>query len=169
MFNIIIVVISIILVGLLTGAAVYYGGKAFTDGNAKSEANRIVIEAQQITGAVVAYNVRESSNLTFSTDCQTNGTNCFTDLIDRGYLTASPRSKEKEWKAVDLDGNGSPDTLLRAGLEIKQCAMVNFVAGAITEEVAKKAGPEAIPVCNDSGNGAYVCCCSGSDCPVPTP
>lgn len=166
MFNIIVVVISIILVGLMTGAAVYYGGIVYTESNAKADATRVLTEAQQISGAVIAYNVRESNPLTFNTTCQEKGTECFVDLIDKGYLAAAPNSKEKEWKVVDIDSDGTPDTLLKAGLESKQCAMANFVAGAITESVAKAGGLAAIPACNTAGIGKFVCCCEGTDCPT---
>ena len=55
MFSLIITIISIALVAALAIATIYYGGSAFTQGNAKSSASTLTAQAQQIMGAVTLY------------------------------------------------------------------------------------------------------------------
>lgn len=55
MFSLIIAVVSIAIVALLAVAAVYYGGDAFTQGQATADAAKLINGGQQLAGAVQMY------------------------------------------------------------------------------------------------------------------
>ncbi len=52
MFQIILAIIGIALVVALAGAGLYYGGDAWTTGNAKATAATYVNQAQQVSAAI---------------------------------------------------------------------------------------------------------------------
>mgnify|MGYP006140463155 CR=1 FL=1 len=53
MFSLIITIISIVLVGLLAVATIYYGGDAFSNRGDEARADRVLNEGQQLAGAAV--------------------------------------------------------------------------------------------------------------------
>ncbi len=57
MANLIITVISIALVAVAALMGAYYGGSAFMDGQAKSYANTVISQAEQVSAAYQLYNI----------------------------------------------------------------------------------------------------------------
>lgn len=53
MFSLIITIISIVLVGLLAVATIYYGGDAFSNRGDEARADKLLNEGQQLAGASV--------------------------------------------------------------------------------------------------------------------
>lgn len=51
MFSLVIAVISVLLVAALALAVIYYGGSAFSDGEASAQASRLINQGQQVLGA----------------------------------------------------------------------------------------------------------------------
>ncbi|MBM24115.1 MAG: hypothetical protein CL760_00005, partial [Chloroflexi bacterium] len=92
MFSLIISIIAIALVAALALASIYYGGDAFQEGTAKSEASTVINQGQQIQAAVTMAEIDEVvvSNLQ-------------TDLVDSGeYLKEVPQVRSNAWT---LNGN----------------------------------------------------------------
>ena len=81
MFTLIITIIAIALVAALAIASIYYGGSAFTQGSAKSNASALVAQAQQIAGANDLYANDKSG--AFDTSIG--------DLVSGGYLASQPQ------------------------------------------------------------------------------
>jgi len=79
MFSLIITIISVALVAILAIAALYYGGSSFNDGTVKAQAAQLIVEGQQIEGAVTIF---YSDNERYPTDLN--------ELVSSGYLTSIP-------------------------------------------------------------------------------
>ena len=119
MFQLIVAVIAIALVIILTLAAVWYGGSAFTEGQAKADYARNVNTATQIEGAMQLYYANNSVNAPGEDDVLLN------NLVDYGYLREIPFG---DWSVT-------PDSLYRP-IEIQsvgQCAIMNRAAGYDTD------------------------------------
>ena len=63
MFNLIITIIAIILVAAVTGASVYYGGKAFNKSGADADAAALINGSQQIAAAYTLATAQSSELL----------------------------------------------------------------------------------------------------------
>ena len=92
MFALIISIIAIALVVALAGATLYYGGDAFTQGNARSTAAALVNQGQQIAGAWTL----------FEADHGGASPAALTDLTDTNngnvsYLAAIPTAPVGAW------------------------------------------------------------------------
>ena len=103
MFALIISIIAIALVVALAGATLYYGGDAFTQGNARSTAAALVNQGQQIAGAWTL----------FEADHGGASPVALTDLTDTtggkaSYLAAIPTAPVGSWalngSAVEISG-----------------------------------------------------------------
>lgn len=79
MFNLIITLISIALVSLLAAIALFYGGAAVLDGDAKSQAAALANQAQQVTTALTLYYQDHNAY-----------PSALSDLVDQKYLSALP-------------------------------------------------------------------------------
>jgi len=112
MFSLIITIIAIALVASLALASVYYGGDAFTEGNAGAAAAQYMNEATQIAGAVELYRVDHTGQYPESPQV----------LVDTNYLKSVPAG---EWTF-------GADTIVRTGLTYAQCLAANEAVG-ITE------------------------------------
>jgi len=92
MFSLIISIIAIALVAALALASIYYGGDAFQEGTAKSEASTVINQGQQIQAAVTMAEIDE----VVVSDLQA-------DLVDSGeYLKEVPQVRSNAWT---LNGN----------------------------------------------------------------
>lgn len=84
MYNLIVAVMSIALIGLTTFAALSYGGVILSQkggqGSARAQAVTLLTNAQQVAGAQRAYQAEHSGSLA----------NSYQTLIDTGYLRAVP-------------------------------------------------------------------------------
>ncbi|MCA9774536.1 MAG: hypothetical protein KC466_19105 [Myxococcales bacterium] len=84
MYNLIVAVMSIALIGMTTFAALSYGGVILSQkggqGSARAQAVTLLTNAQQVAGAQRAYQAEHSGNLA----------NSYQALIDAGYLRAVP-------------------------------------------------------------------------------
>ena len=84
MYNLIVAVMSIALIGLTTFAALSYGGVILSQkggqGAARAQAVTLLTNAQQVAGAQRAYQAEHSGSLA----------NSYQTLIDTGYLRAVP-------------------------------------------------------------------------------
>ena len=84
MFSLIISIIAIALVVALAGASLYYGGDAFTQGNAKAVASTYTNQAQQIQGAKV---LADAEGETF----------VLANAVVDGYMSSVPASPGGAW------------------------------------------------------------------------
>ena len=92
MFSLIISIIAIALVAALALASIYYGGDAFQEGTAKSEASTVINQGQQVQAAVTMAEIDE----VVVSDLQA-------DLVDSGeYLKEVPQVRSNAWT---LDGD----------------------------------------------------------------
>lgn len=108
MFSLIIALVSIVIVGALVLAVVYYGGDAFTNSGTKAEVARIHNEAAQIAGAANLYRVERGAQATN-----------ISDLVSAHYLAASPGPN---WQAAQ-------DAAVLTGLEQSRCEQINAKLG----------------------------------------
>jgi hypothetical protein len=85
MFNLIITMMSIVLMGMMSMAALSYTGVIFSQKGsqnaARAQAVTLLTNAQQVAGAQRAYSARNSGNLA----------NSYAVLIDSGFLRAVPQ------------------------------------------------------------------------------
>jgi type II secretory pathway pseudopilin PulG len=170
MFSIIIALISIVLVAVLAGAVIYYGGDSFSKGTAKAKAAEILNQAEMIKGAFTTYKVTEGDIEIDSTNCDVLANKidgCLDPLKTKNYLTDIPVGSEGWY--IDSD-----KTLRRTlGTNVKACAIANYVNGAPLPENPEKKSLDLdtmktdnvvlfrtyIPVCiNLTGQSAYICC-----------
>ena len=96
MFNLIVAVLSIALIGLTAGAAIFYGGDAFTSQGSNAQASALISAGGQIAGAQQLH-ITERGQPNRVADLGAAG-----GLIDTGFLKSAP--------AVNLRG---ADTDLR--------------------------------------------------------
>lgn len=96
MFNLIVAVLSIALVGITAGASVYYGGAAFDGSNNRARASALIDAGGQIAAAQSLYmaeNGGERATTTFTWDDEKGrvvGRDGIDTLIEAGYLQARP-------------------------------------------------------------------------------
>jgi hypothetical protein len=85
MFNLIITMMSIVLMGMMSMAALSYAGVIFSEKGsqnaARAQAVTLLTNAQQVAGAQRAYSARNSGNLA----------NTYEVLIESGFLRAVPQ------------------------------------------------------------------------------
>lgn len=97
MFNLIVAVLSIALIGITAGASVYYGGAAFDGSNNRARASALIDAGGQIAAAQSLYMAenggeRATSTYTWDNVKQTRivGRDGIDTLIEAGYLQARP-------------------------------------------------------------------------------
>lgn len=111
MFSLIITIISIALVAVLALATLYYGGKAFLQGQATSNAAKVINQGQQVSGAYALY-VTEQEAVT-----DING------LLAGKYLKAIPIQGSVAWRALTAD---SGVVLLPNAVNKETCQQINI-------------------------------------------
>lgn len=134
MFALIISIIAIALVVALAGATLYYGGDAFTQGNARSTAAALVNQGQQISGAWTVYEADHGGASPAALD----------DLAPVGgelkYLAAIPTAPvEATWTL----GSGSA-TVELTGLDSKSKPLIS---DEVCEAVGKLPGAGGVFSC----------------------
>lgn len=87
MFSLIIGIIAIALTAALTGATLYYGGDAFTEGSEKATVTTYLNQAQQIAAGVTM--AKAENNIASITTVA--------DLATEGYLSVAPASPGGAW------------------------------------------------------------------------
>lgn len=80
MFNLIVAVLSIALIGITAGASVYYGGTAFSNSNNRGQVSALISAGGQIAAAQSLHRTERGGV----------GAASITDLISRSYLQAQP-------------------------------------------------------------------------------
>lgn len=154
MFSLIISIIAIALVAALAAATVFYGAKSYQEHTARANVAEVMNQAEQISGAFTAYKV-EKGAITIQQPCADDNdpatTNdydgCLQTLVDEGYLNSIVRGSDGFAWRVDTTAN----TLVRSGLNVKECSLANYLSGAeTTADVAP-------PTCGNEGP-THVCC-----------
>lgn len=131
MFSLILVIISIAIVVALAVAVIYYGGDAFSDGQATADAARLINSGQQIAGAVQMYRNDHGYAPAELSLLTSNGQ----------YLNALP---EGNWVT-------GTDAVLASVSEAK-CKEINRRLGFKLETV---------PSCSDTQYSTVSVCCAG--------
>lgn len=146
MFNLIAVIFSIVMVLVIGGAALYYGGEAYSTKTQETDYAEIVNGATQIKGAMELFKVRngvypggvEDEFLGISATEE-----LLTRLVSQDYLSGAPRG---DWTIENL--------MIQRGLEdVSQCKSVNRLAGlnvALT--------PDGCPPCSDTQFSIWPAC-----------
>ena len=124
MFSLIVVVISIVLVGAIAAAVIYFGGTAFSGGGDKAKASQAVNEAQQVKGALEVYKVQTGNVATSLTQ------------LAPDYLKAPPQN----WGVIDGYTYASQETLAN-------CKAVNAMYGINTVPDCADSAYAGVPVC----------------------
>lgn len=165
MFSLIISILAVVLVIVLAGAALYYGGDAYNEGVIKGQVAQYKNEAAQIAGALVAYRVDQTG----FTDHPDDGDGSFdwNDLVVGEYLSTLPSSAEGgnpssvRWGVKD-------NLIILPGVSDEVCVASNRLDGFPTDEAgvlamqgstaAHQIGDEYVPECTDSLDPAIPCC-----------
>lgn len=84
MFNLIVAVLSIALIGITAGAAIFYGGDAFTSQGSNAQATALISAGGQISGAQQLH-ITERGQANRVADLVAPG-----GLIDTGFLKSLP-------------------------------------------------------------------------------
>lgn len=153
MFSLIISIIAIALVAALAAATVFYGAKSYQEHVARANVAEVMNQAEQITGAFTAYKV-ERGAITIQEPCTQGASTdpnaydgCLQSLVDEGYLNSIVRGPDGfAWRV-----NTTNNTLVRSGLNAKECSLANFLSGA---ESSAEVAP---PLCGSEGP-THVCC-----------
>ena len=111
MFNLIVAVLSIALIGITAGASVYYGGAAFEGSNNRARASALIDAGGQIAAAQSLYmaengGARAKTSFTWDNVKKTRvvGSDGIDTLIERGYLQARPPVLTN----LDFEPDGTP-------------------------------------------------------------
>ncbi len=104
MFSLIVVLVSIVIVGALILAVVYYGGDAFRSGGTKAAVARIHNEGTQIASSAKLYQVNHGD---YAKDIG--------DLVSGNYLSAAPGLK---WEVYQ-------DSAVLNDMPQDQCVAIN--------------------------------------------
>jgi type II secretory pathway pseudopilin PulG len=141
MFSLIIAIVSILLVGALALATVYYGGTSFLMGSERAQIARVMNEGSQVEGAIRLFRV-EQGRLPESPD----------ELTDPNhqYLQALPTgSGELEASKFQF----GDDYVFAAVSDAKVCEAIN----------AKMGIEGAVPMCSDPSVAGTKVCCENDD------
>ena len=146
MFNLIAVIFSIVLVLVIGGATLYYGGEAYSTQTQETDYAEIVNGATQIKGAMELFKVRNGVYPGGIED-QLLGVSATEELLDRlvaeNYLSGVP---EGSWTIENL-------TIQRGLDDAAQCRSVNRIAG-LNVDLA----PDGCPPCSDSQFSVWPAC-----------
>lgn len=130
MFSLVVSIIGILLVAVLSAAAIYYMGDSTHSAKGTGELARVINEASQIHGAVM---LREQ-------DKPGQALTSMQQLLDEKYLTSAPNS----------DWNISPVGMIRPVSDLEQCMEFNKKHGfSFTEP----------PACSDEAYAKSRVCC----------
>lgn len=126
MFNLIVAVLSIALVGITAGASVYYGGTAFSNSNNRGQVSSLISAGGQIAAAQSLHRTEKGG--VAATDLTTVDKK---GLIDLNYLQAQPSVP------TGLDGAGVW-TIVDGGAMAVLMIDPNSAPGSSAELVCKK-------------------------------
>lgn len=144
MFSLIITIISIALIAAVAVASVYYGGDAFTQGNAKALAATVVGQGQQISAA----------NTLFKNDNGGVTAANVAALVSGLYLQAAPTMPSTVGAVnLDLAADGSVQAVIDNS---SVCDKINAQLGLTTQVVPDAAGMLGL-------NQQYGCAIVGAD------
>ena len=151
MFSLIMALISIVLVGILAVASIYYGGTSYSQAAAKAKAATIVNQGQQLLGAAQSF---EATNGRWPND--------ITELVSSGFLNqvpivqADPLPTNEFYQVptayADTTGTwsqpapGVPAYVFVGGIEQPVCQSVNFQVRK-DNGILSKAYPALITQC----------------------
>lgn len=146
MFNLIAIVFSVVLVLAIGGAAMYYGGEAYTSRTQETDFAEIVNGATQIKGAMELYKSRNGVYPGGVEDAVL-GVSATEELLNRlvaeNYLSGIPSG---DWTIDNM--------VIQRGLEdASQCLHVNRLAGLNTD-----LAPDGCPPCSDAQFSTWPAC-----------
>ena len=146
MFNLIVIVFSVVLVLAMGGAAMYYGGEAYTSRTQETDFAEIVNGATQIKGAMELYRSRNGVYPGGVEDAVL-GVSATEELLSRlmseNYLSGIPSG---DWTIDNM--------IIQRGLEdASQCQNVNRLAGLNTD-----LAPDGCPPCSDTQFSTWPAC-----------
>ena len=122
MFNLIVAVLSIALIGITAGASVYYGGTAFSNSNNRGQVSALISAGGQI-GAAQSLHRTERGGV---------GAASITDLISSSYLQAQPSVP------TGLDGAGAWTVVDGGKMAILMIGNVASTTGSAPDLVCNK-------------------------------
>lgn len=136
MFSLITVLVSILIVGALVLAVVYYGGDAYTDSQERAVVARLDNEGVQVSSALTLYKVHHGE-FPRGTSAEIGQ-----QLISSGYLNALPANDQANWTFIN-------DTVVGTNIPDSLCLAYN-----------KRQGVEEIPTCSSLSASTKPLCCS---------
>lgn len=175
MFSLIISIIAVILVVVLAGAALYYGGDGFNQGTIKAEVARYKNEAAQIAGALVAYQVDNKGFV--RKDTNNDGVVDASDdefgwdyLVRYGYLKSLPSSVEESDGSTTFSWGVKDNLIILPGVSDDVCLEANRMDnfGTTEADVLAMEGNVGAHQLKDGNQNAFVPICdAGLDGKVP--
>ena len=186
MSQLIALIIAIVLGAIVTAIGYVFLGDAFTDQSVKAEAQKILVQAEQIEAAMIAYKVRHNGQITLGEsdpngDGDISDSNIFTHLVTGGYLkediNQTVQDTNLSWHlSGDTNGDGTCDatencTIQRIVPEADQCIQANHQRNRYSDE-GLEAGDlvnngtytvlagdiqDGVPICNGNIEGSACC------------
>ena len=148
MFNLITVIFSIVLVAVMAGASIYYGGDVITTKTHATDYAAIANGAIQIKASMELYRSRTGGYPGGVTNESTGASateELLTRLVDESYLASRPAG---DWTIENL--------MIQAALaDVETCARTNKFAGMQTSSVPDGSG---CPTCADAAYYHWPAC-----------
>lgn len=171
MFNLIVAVLSIALIGLTAGAAIFYGGNAFTSQGTNAQASALISAGGQIAGAQQLH-ITERGQPNRIADISAPG-----GLIDSGFLKSPPtvalRGSEADlrWELAD-EGRLAAIRIATASTDPQArdiCANLETSGGRLTTFADPIARAEALRLGTGlPGGSSYGCAFIATGAPADT-
>lgn len=168
MFSLIITIIAVVLVIVLAGAALYYGGDAFNDGTTRAEVARYKNEASQIAGALVAYQVEMKGFVDHPNDTSGNNEFGWEDLVVGGYLKQLPSSYDDDSSGeLQMPWGVRDQLIILPGVPDDVCLEANRLEGVPTDEAGLSTWPTVLGASSAVGDGFVPTCTESLDPSIP--
>lgn len=139
MFSLIIIIISILLVGALALATVYYGHTSLLSGSESAVMSRVLNEGSQVEAAIRLFRVE-----------QHRVPDSIGDLVEKSYLAALPPGRHELEASKFHFGDGYVFSTVS---ESTMCEAINARLGIVN----------AIPQCDDPAIASMKVCCEAND------
>lgn len=135
MSQLIALVIAIVLGAVVTAIGYVFLGGTFADQSTKAEAQKILVQAEQIEAAMIAYKVDNGGVIKLGESTDFDNNEIFSHLVEDGYLKSNINDtiteKTHGWHLSGDGGDGVCDTgdncsIQRIVPESDQCIEANF-------------------------------------------
>ncbi|EGR3229514.1 hypothetical protein ACXHQ0_15430 [Vibrio antiquarius] len=149
MSNLVIVVISIAILALVSGAMYFYGGDIYKEQKISAESAKYINQAQQVNAAYIAY---KADGKVITPSFETS------ELKEQGYLKEIPLGWDIYPGLLGTKISGSEDLKQSVCYEVNKNAGFEFDASEDNVKPLISEASKAIPYCNKEGIEKVPCC-----------